>query len=145
MNRLKEMFNTVQTYDVALNSNNVQEIYDLQNKLYILNPFNAAFLRQGPSIPSYTPTFEAVTGPGSLMLVSNVAANCVDGSSAYNVWITNIVANVASNGMMNVKGSVPSIVVFRERVQLYFPSESPSIRANSCRKAGVLSTSTSIK
>jgi hypothetical protein len=103
------MFNSIQTYTNVLASNVVQQIYGAQKNIYFINPFDIPFLLSGPSIPSYTNGYEAVTGQGSLILVSNVAS-CVNGSSVYDVWLTNIVANMTSNGMsvmFTIEGGEP--------------------------------------
>jgi hypothetical protein len=92
------LFDAVQTYDAPLDSNDVQEIYNDQNFMVEINPYNTAMeLKSGPSEPSYTPTYEAISGPGSLLWVTN-ASSCVDGSSAYDVWITNVTASIVRSG-----------------------------------------------
>jgi hypothetical protein len=95
------MLNTVETYNSVLDSNSIQTIYDSQN-FYALMPLEAGFMSisSATSNPSYTPTYEAISGPGNLEWLSSVG-NCAE-ASEYDVWITNIVANMGSNGTMSV-------------------------------------------
>ena len=54
-------------------------------------------LSQAPSNPStnsYTP--DVITGQGNLITVG-AASSCADGTNAYNVWITNVVATLVNS------------------------------------------------
>src|SRR5207247_9841802 len=51
------------------------------------------------SSPTLTPYFNAVTGLGNLIPVSTNSAGCITNSR---VWLTNLVATMASNRTMNV-------------------------------------------
>jgi hypothetical protein len=92
------LFDTIQTYSSNLDSGTIQFIYTSQN-FYALIPVNSAFmaLSSATSSPSYTPQYEAISGPGNLLWVTNVSS-CVDGTSAYNVWITNVTARAVGSG-----------------------------------------------
>lgn len=109
------LFNTVQTYNFALDSNDIQQVYDSQN-LYFLNPVNIPYmnaLSSAPSSPpSGVPSYNDITGAGYLQLVGS-ASTCVDGSNVDYVWLTNVVAHTAANGTINVtftiEGGQPNI------------------------------------
>jgi len=93
------LFDSVQTFGFVLDSNAVAEIYGWQAGLYEINPWNIPYmdaLSSGASSPSYTPTYEAITGPGNLILVSNVD-NCAN-AGEYDVWITNVTASIVRSG-----------------------------------------------
>ncbi len=103
------LFNTVATYNYPLASNDVQTIFNWDYTYYIISPWNIPYmdaLVSAPSSPSTNgPDANVITGPGYLQWVSNTA-NCVYGSSAYQVWITNITAMTAGNGTMNVSFAI---------------------------------------
>ncbi|HTV41865.1 MAG TPA: LamG-like jellyroll fold domain-containing protein [Candidatus Sulfotelmatobacter sp.] len=111
------LFNTVATYNSVLDSNTVQEIYNSELTYYEISPWNIPYmdaLGSAPSSPSYTPTYEAVTGTGNLSWVAS-ASSCVDGSSAYDVWITNVSATISGTGSNNmsltftIEGGEPNV------------------------------------
>jgi hypothetical protein len=79
------------TYNYPLDSNTINEIYTLSSIFYGAIP-NIA---QAPSSPETIPTFEAITGPGYLTLVST-NSGCGNNS---NVWITNVTATTGTNGV----------------------------------------------
>jgi concanavalin A-like lectin/glucanase superfamily protein len=98
------LFNTVAAYNYPLNSNDVATIYDWEASIYQMNPFNSAMARifSAGSTPSDSPAvYEAITGQGNLQLVGS-ASSCSNGTNAYNIWITNVVATTAANGTMNL-------------------------------------------
>jgi hypothetical protein len=93
------LFNWVQTFGTVLDSNTVAEMYDQEIIYYEITPWNIPYmsaLNSATSSPSYTPTYEAITGLGNLLWLSNVD-NCVS-ASEYDVWITNVTASVVRNG-----------------------------------------------
>jgi hypothetical protein len=100
------MFNSVYTYNVPLDANTVQSIYNYYSVWYWMNPNNAKYMSRissansNPSIS--TNYYQAITGIGSLQLVGP-ASNCVTGT---NVWITNVVTTVTANGTMNVRFTI---------------------------------------
>lgn len=65
-----------------------------------------AVLEQAPSVPVFSPTFEAVTGPGYLKAISSNACvgnnNCIDNSE---VWITNL-SMAQSSGQVSLTFSI---------------------------------------
>jgi hypothetical protein len=79
------------TYNYPLDSNTINATYTLSSIFYGAIP-NIA---QAPSEPETSPTFEAITGPGYLTLVSS-NSGCGNNS---NVWITNTTATVGTNGV----------------------------------------------
>lgn len=100
------MFNTVQTYGFPLSSNQVQQIYDFQKTVYLINPFDIPYLLQAPSNPSTNSSApDVITGSGFLQS-DGPAVGCVYSTNGYYVWITNFVATMASNGIMNVTFSI---------------------------------------
>src|SRR5208282_2790376 len=98
------LFNLVATYDYPLDSNDVQTIFNWYYGYYMISPWNIPYmdnLSSAPANPTYTPTFDAITGQGNLQWVAN-AANCVSNANPYNIWITNVTARAAGNGTMNI-------------------------------------------
>ena len=67
--------------------------------------FNRANLVQAPSTPDYTTAYDVITGQGALQY-AGAASSCTSGSNAYDVWITNVMATVTSNGNVNVQFSI---------------------------------------
>ncbi len=87
-------YNTVETYNYPLDSNAVQQIFNEEYGVYQINPWNIAYMIvSAPSTPTYTPVYEAITGPGSLQLVGSVSS-----IANTNVWITNVVATATGSG-----------------------------------------------
>lgn len=93
------LFNSVQTYNTVLDSNDVQQIYDEQNILYAINPFDIPYLiSSGGSEPSTNFTDpDVITGAGELQANGPVSSH-IYGANEYQVWITNVTATVISNG-----------------------------------------------
>ena len=85
------------------NPTSLAAIFNWNYGFYMIIPWNIAMfnITSAPSAPTNTPTFDVVTGPGNLLYVTNLA-NCIDGATAYTVWLTNITATAVSNGTMNV-------------------------------------------
>lgn len=92
------MFNSIETYNTVLNSNNVQEIYNLQLADYELSPWNVPYMDALSSAPSSPSTnyddYDIITGSGDLQWVSSTTA-----ISSSNVWITNEVVTMAGTNM----------------------------------------------
>ncbi len=95
------LFDLVATYSYPLDSNDVLLNYQWQLPYYEINPYNIAMELSLVSAPSsqttFTPISDVITGPGNLLFVTN-AANCVDGTNADNIWITNVVATMVGSG-----------------------------------------------
>jgi hypothetical protein len=53
-------------------------------------------LSSATSNPSYTPTYEAISGPGNLLWLSNLD-DCAE-ANVYDVWITNVTASIVQSG-----------------------------------------------
>jgi len=97
------LFNNVVTYAVPLDEATIQQIFNWEYIYYAINPNNVAMSRisSASSTPSYTPAYNAITGQGGLLFVTNTA-DCVSGTNAFQVWMTNITATAASGGTMSV-------------------------------------------
>ena len=101
------LFNTVQTYNTVLDSNDVQQIYDEQNILYAINPFDIPYLlTSGNSEPSTNNTDPNVISGSGLLQWDGVATGCSYSTNPLTVWITNLVATPAGGGTMNVTFSI---------------------------------------
>jgi hypothetical protein len=103
------MFDSVQTYDYPLESNDVSQIYNDGISQFEINVYNISFMAAlnsaGSSPSSNLGITNAITGPGFL---TNALwdANCSYSTNAYYVWITNFVATQVGNGNMNVTFSI---------------------------------------
>ncbi len=97
------LFNSVVTYAVPLDAGTIENIFNQEYGFYLMSPWNTAMAKlfSASSTPAYTPVYNAVTGQGNLLWVTNTV-NCVDGTNAYQVWITNVTAVAASDGTMTV-------------------------------------------
>jgi hypothetical protein len=104
------LFDLVATYNYPLDSNDVVANYqwELSNDFFQINPLNSAMnasIAPASSNPaSAPPYYDAITGIGHLQLISS-ATSGANGTNAYNVWITNVVASVTGSGtnaIMNV-------------------------------------------
>ena len=93
------LFNTVATYNVPLDASTIQQAYSSQVFYYQISPWNTAMasIASAPSTPSFTPTYNAITGQGNLQLIGS-AASCSYGTNAYNIWFTNAVAKIVGTG-----------------------------------------------
>jgi hypothetical protein len=99
------LFDTVKTYSYPLASNTVQAIFGYYFGYYMINPNNRAMnIAPAPSTPTYTPTFDVITGLGNLQLVASNVSGCVDGMDA--VWFTNVTAQATNGGMTSVKFTI---------------------------------------
>jgi len=102
------MFDTVQTYNYPLAANDLQNIFNQNIIWYEMDPYNTAmanFSSATNSQTTYTPYNDVITGPGNLVTGTNVA-DCIDGTNAWNVWITNVVAKAAANGNMSISFTI---------------------------------------
>jgi len=96
-NQSHGLFNTVQTFDYPLSSNDVQTIFNWNYTYYMISPWNTAMFNMisEPSNPSGSQNYyDALTGQGGLQLVGSVSA-----INSTNIWITNVTATVTSGGM----------------------------------------------
>ena len=127
------LFDTVQTYNYPLSANDVQTLFNEIFLYYEMDPYNTAmanFVSATNSQTTYTPYNDMITGPGNLVAGTSVA-DCVDGTNAWDVWITNVVAKSAGNGNMTISfaieggsNSVPSVPfdVFANSVLSFGPN-----------------------
>jgi hypothetical protein len=102
-NQSHGLYNTVQTYDYPLSSNDVATIFNWQYTSYIINPWNMAManLSGADYSPSTNTTPNVVTGQGNLQIIG-ATSSCDYGTNAYQVWITNVTATAAGDGTVNV-------------------------------------------
>ena len=100
------LFNSVETYNYELGSNDVQNLFSWNYGYYMINPWNDAMfvdITSAPSNPSTSPTTpEVITGQGDL--ISLGAASCL-GFNTNVVWISSITSTM-TNGTMNVTFSI---------------------------------------
>jgi hypothetical protein len=100
------LFNYVVTYDAPLDSNTIQDTYESESSLYVINPFNVAMnLSSAPSSPSTNANPDVITGSGYLQINGPVSAQ-VYGANANQVWITNVTAVAVSNGTTSVSFTI---------------------------------------
>lgn len=88
-NQSHGLFNTVQTYNYPLDSNDVQTIFAYEDNAYIISPWNTAMMNivsATSSTTSYTPFADVITGSGYLQWDGSTTTNY---SSNGTVWITN--------------------------------------------------------
>jgi hypothetical protein len=103
------LFNTVGTYAEPLDADTIAAVFANEYNYYVLNPLNITMWTSLGSAETTNTTFTAldnvISGPGNLLWVTN-ASNCVDGTNAYNVWVTNVVARVTANGTINLEFTI---------------------------------------
>ena len=102
------LFNSVATYNSVLDSNDVQQIYDDQEWVYYMNPYDVAYdaLTSGNSNPSTNNTDPNVITGSGLLQWDGVAAGCAYSTNPLTVWITNLVATQTGGGTMSVTFSI---------------------------------------
>jgi hypothetical protein len=102
------LFNSVQTYNVVLDTNDVQQIYDDQEWIYYMNPYDVAYagLSSAGSDPSTNNTDPNVISGSGYLQWDGVATGCSYSTNPLTVWITNLVATPAGEGTMNVTFSI---------------------------------------
>ena len=102
-NQLYAAFDDVCFYNCPVDAGTIAGTYGMYSIIFTGGPVPVAApdcsFVSAPSVPSYTPAFNAVTGPGYLTPVGTNATGCV---TSANVWITNVVAKLATNGSMTV-------------------------------------------
>ena len=99
----KGLFNSLYTFNVPIDAGTIQDVFTRNYGYYMINPNNFAMAKMssGSYAPSTGPTPNVVTGQGNLQVLG-AADTCSYGTNAFNVWITNITASLASDGTMNV-------------------------------------------
>jgi len=104
LNQASGSFDDLYTYNVPLDASAIASGYNLFWADYYLTPWNTAMfnLSPAPSSPSTNSTgIDVITGQGDLITIGS-ASSCANGTNAYNVWITNVVATLENNGTMNL-------------------------------------------
>ncbi len=94
-NQCHGILDDVSTYNWQLDSNTISAEFVLNELWYLYNSMNVANIVQAPFTPEVAPTFDAITGPGYLSVVSS---NSGCGNNT-NVWLTNTTARVVSNAV----------------------------------------------
>ncbi len=99
LNQASGSFDDLYTYNVVLSTNAIRSGYDEFWADYYLTPWNVmADIVSAPSNPSTNAvTPDVITGAGYLQANGPVSAHNY-GTNAYQVWITNVMATVVSNG-----------------------------------------------
>ena len=97
------LFDDWVNYDYQLAASDIFGTFEVYSILYGILPPPTPNIGSAPSSPTNTPTFQAITGTGYLQPVSTNTTSCVTSS---NIWITNVVATLASNGTMEVTFSI---------------------------------------
>ena len=99
----KGLFNNVVTYAVPLDADTIQTLFSQTYLVFMMYPQNTAMFRlfSADFTPSTSSTPNVITGQGNLML-TNLAEDYIYGTNAYQVWITNTTASVATDGNMKV-------------------------------------------
>ena len=105
------LFNTVQTFDYPLASNDVAQIYQWEYPAYKLSPLNTAMFNivAAPnSTTTYTPFADVITGAGFLQWAGSTTTNY---SANGTVWITNT-SSLMSGGtnfvVFTIQGGLPN-------------------------------------
>ena len=92
------IFDSLATYANPLDAGTIASTFGYESCPYYMNPMNVANLASAQSSPQITPTFVAITGWGNLTNIGTVT-DCVTSS---NVWMTNVVATLMTNGTVNL-------------------------------------------
>jgi hypothetical protein len=103
-NEAHGLFNTVQTYNYPLSSDDIETIFDWYYTWYMLMPQNMAmFISSAPtSQTSYTPFANVITGAGFLQANGPVT----DHTYSTNFWITNTTFVATSNGTTTISFTI---------------------------------------
>jgi hypothetical protein len=90
------IFDDIATYSIPLDAMTVSNLFVNEESPYQIDPYTTfgAHVTSAPSNPSYIPSFNAITGAGFLLMVSNTAT-CVYST---NVWLTNVVTSMVGSG-----------------------------------------------
>ena len=97
--RMRGWMDDLYTYDYALDSTTVTNIYEWFYDMYVILPYGNVMAESlipsgSPSASTNPPVFDAVTGSGLLQYIGN-ASSCVNNS---NVWITNVSCTLVGSG-----------------------------------------------
>jgi hypothetical protein len=110
-NQAHGLFNTVQTYNYPLNSNDVQTIFNWYHTAYIISPWNTAMMNivSAPSsTTTYTPFADVITGAGFLQWAGSTTTNY---STNGTVWLSNV-SSLMSGGTnfvtFTIQGGLPN-------------------------------------
>ena len=92
------MFSQLSTYAYPVDADTIASAFRVSGPYYYLNPANSGNYASAPSSPSFGPVFDVVTGAGILQAIST-NTSC---TSSTNVWLTNVVASLATNGTVSL-------------------------------------------
>jgi hypothetical protein len=99
-NQCHGIISDVSTYDYPLDAGTINSTFVITEIFYLADMASTANIVQAPSSsPSEAGMYEIISGPGNLEAVSTNTTSCVSSS---NVWLTNVVATVGSNGSVNL-------------------------------------------
>ena len=103
LNQSHGLFNNISTYNVPLDADTIQDIFNDEFGWYMMSPWNVAMFKitSASANASITPTPNIITGQGNLQIIGS-ASVCYYSTNPYVVWITNVTATAAGNGTMNV-------------------------------------------
>jgi hypothetical protein len=93
------MFDNIQAFNYPLDAGTISNLFAWEVGIIRIDPWNVVpnnNIESSPSSPSTVPTFNAVTGSGSLTAIGTNTSDCVTSS---NVWITNVTAAVVGTNM----------------------------------------------
>jgi hypothetical protein len=95
-NQCHGILGDISTYNYPPDAGTIEGLFVLYDVFNLGNPVNALAITQAPSTPETSPVFDAIAGPGNLMVISTNTSGCVNSS---NVWLTNATATVTTNGV----------------------------------------------
>ena len=93
------LFDDLSTYNFPLDADTISSTYFFFSIFYDLNPYNSANFVSATPEPVFTPEFNAIAGAGFLTPLGTNSTDCV---TSTNVWFTNVVATLATNGTMSL-------------------------------------------
>jgi hypothetical protein len=96
------MFDDMSTYDHEIDLDTIYDAYFIYSVFFYGNPMNAANFQSAPSDPGGGPSYNAITGPGYLVALSNLTV-CVTNDG---VWLTNLAVATALDGTRNIAFSI---------------------------------------
>jgi hypothetical protein len=89
-------FDDISTYPYVLDAATISNVFRAQSLPFVGNPLNVlGNLQSAHWDPVFTPTLEAITGPGYFSPPVTNSSGCVTSS---NVWLTNAVATITNQG-----------------------------------------------
>jgi hypothetical protein len=103
VSQARGMYDDISTYNYPLSSDDIGAMYLYDAFYFYMNPMNRANLSSAAFTNSYTPTFDAISGPGYLLSGTTNSIGCVTDT---NIWFTNVVAVTATNGTITLSFTI---------------------------------------